>query len=285
MLALARLASLCHPLQRLGAVAAGVAGQDEAAEEHVDESQRGVDQPQLGAGVLVNEDRDQEPDRVEDDDAPRGAGDPAQPCEPGSGLVYGRLWASGLTPRRSAAGLRCPSTVRAPPPGRTVMLRRLALSKRSPPACSSQASSRCAPRAWSPALRSSRPGSGDGRRRRGSRCRCRVTHRGSARGGRRRGPGRVRIVVDQVGVGHQADAGGVGPPADVDWLHHESGRCVGQHRTAAQRLLDRGREVGVAVAGGDVIGQPLQDSRVAGQAARRPRRASRPWSHDRQPAA
>ena len=77
--------------------------------------------------------------------------------------------------------------------------------------------------------------------------------RGSARDGRRRARGRS---PGRGGRGRRwatrQTPGGVAPPADLDLLHDQPRRGVGQHGPAAQGLLHRRGQVGVAVAAGDL---------------------------------
>ena len=139
---------------------------------------------------------------------------------------------------------------------------------------------RPAARSASRASRSSRRCSAAGRRRTGSRCRCRAAVEEAL------GPELVgvgvdrRVVMDQVGVRDEADAGRVGPSADLDRLLHEPRLAVRQDGAPAQRLLDRRGQVLVAV--------PSRSRRRArraragcARAARRPRRARWPWSRAR----
>ena len=136
VLAIVRLTSVRNPLQGADQVAVAVPPHHESVGDEVDDHQGGVEERQVGSLVDVAEDRDQEADRVEDHDGARGAGHPAQPGEAGLDV------ADEAHATATAAGLRCASTVRAPPAGRTVMLRRLATSAPAPAALSSQAPSR-----------------------------------------------------------------------------------------------------------------------------------------------
>ena len=93
------------------------------------------------------------------------------------------------------------------------------------------------------------------------------------------------VVMDQVGVRDQADAGRIGPAADLDRLLDQPRRGVGQHRPAAQRLVDRGRQVRVAVAARRPPRRAAPAPRASAPAARTPRPARTPSSRGRRPAA
>ena len=164
----------------------------------------------------------------------------------------------GFTPPGRAARRAAPEDRAGTVAGLIVMLRRRASS--APSVGGPQLARGAAPRgarSSSRPSRSSRPGSAGARRRTGSRCRCRAACVEEALGAEGVGI-RVdrRVVVEQVGVRHQADAGRIAPAADLDRLLDEPRGRVGQHGPAAERLLDRRGQVLVVVPGVDLVGQP-----------------------------
>ena len=80
----------------------------------------------------------------------------------------------------------------------------------------------------------------------------------------------LRVVVDQLGAGQQHDAGRIADPADLDLLLDHPRLGVGEHGPQAQDLGDRGRQILVAVARGDLRRQPGLDGGLAREPLQRP---------------
>jgi hypothetical protein len=76
--------------------------------------------------------------------------------------------------------------------------------------------------------------------------------------------------MKQVGVCDQHNARRIGSAAEFEGLHHQPRLRVVQDGPAAQRLLNRCRQVGVAVSGIDLIYQAGEHARLPDQPLERP---------------
>ena len=252
-------------------------GDPEAAEHDRGCDQRQVLPEHVGALARAEEDRDQEPDRGEDDRGADHARGPADGALAPEDLADQRL--AGL-PAHAAAGARsrgpCQANPRTPPgpdgdvaPARRFMGpgRREVVGAQDAAEDHAHLEHREAHPDAAPAPAAERdPGVGAGLLLKET-----LGPEGVGLGVD------VGVVVQEIRVGHErAGLGLVVPAADRDRLGDEPGLAVGQHRTAPERLLDRRQQVVLGAAlGANLLGEAAEDLGLAAEALERPRERGR----------